>query len=795
MRLRFALASLGALLAAAGWSQPIVPTALLSSHLDVDAIDAVDFARARPRRRRGRGRRARGGRPAAPLRHRAPGGDRPRRARHLGGDRRRPPALAAARHAAEATSLNLGFTRYRMPPEGQLLVYSADLTDQIRPFTAADNRPDGQLWTPLLSTSDLVVEVTLPRGRARRARARARPDRPGLPRRRSVRGAALRRLQHGRRVPERRRPLARQRARGRRDHRGRHRHLLGVAAQQHRAGSQGAVHDRQPLRHQLGQRRERGGLLELRELDLPDAGQRRLGPGRRRVAQPVRERLDLPRRALGLRLHADRVPGHGRRGLGPPLGGAGTAPRAIRPAPARPASRAAPGASAPASITPASTRSGSPSSRRRWSTRSTAAARCRPPATTTRTSGSSGIPIRSSRRTRRPSSRPRSPSRAPPARRSTTARAASSASSTAALPAAARPASSLSDYYGFLDMSWDAGGTAATQAKNWLDPGDTGATTLDGVNACMPTGAPTGLAATPNGDNRIDLAWSAVAGAESYKIYRALGACPGSGSTYLGTTAATTFSDRRSRAASPTATRSPRSTPTPTTASRSKSTCDDAPATGACLLAPAFTGLQVAESTAVSACGVDLSWSAGSSSCGGGVVYNVYRSTDPGFVPGPANLIASCVAGTLLPGHQRRLRHDLPLRGARRGPDRRRRRPLRERQRGAERGAQDWPPRAAPTRRSSPTTSRGRPRSGRSTAAAPAPPSRSRRRRPTRRRTPGSSWTRTIPPTGGSRPRRRSRCPPRRRRRSSSGTATTPSRTGTAACSRPRPTAPPGSTS
>ncbi len=43
-----------------------------------------------------------------------------------------------------------------------------------------------------------------------------------------------------------------------------------------------------------------------------------------------------------------------------------------------------------------------------------------------------------------------------------------------------------SDWYGRVSVSWNGGGTAATQLKAWLDPGATGATTLDGRNSCTP---------------------------------------------------------------------------------------------------------------------------------------------------------------------------------------------------------------------------------------------------------------------------------------------------------------------
>ncbi len=64
--------------------------------------------------------------------------------------------------APGALSLNLGFTRYFMPAEGRLFVYSADSSEVIGPFTADDNEDHGELWTPILLTDDIIVEVTIP---------------------------------------------------------------------------------------------------------------------------------------------------------------------------------------------------------------------------------------------------------------------------------------------------------------------------------------------------------------------------------------------------------------------------------------------------------------------------------------------------------------------------------------------------------------------------------------------------------------------------------------------------------
>ena len=59
-------------------------------------------------------------------------------------------------------SLNLGFTRYFMPPGGQMLLYATDGSYQIRPLTEADNENHGELWTPVVLSDDITVEVTIP---------------------------------------------------------------------------------------------------------------------------------------------------------------------------------------------------------------------------------------------------------------------------------------------------------------------------------------------------------------------------------------------------------------------------------------------------------------------------------------------------------------------------------------------------------------------------------------------------------------------------------------------------------
>lgn len=62
--------------------------------------------------------------------------------------------------APNATSLNFGFTKFRLPSSAKLDIYSADRTKFIRTFTANDNNINNQLWTPVIMSDDVVIELT-----------------------------------------------------------------------------------------------------------------------------------------------------------------------------------------------------------------------------------------------------------------------------------------------------------------------------------------------------------------------------------------------------------------------------------------------------------------------------------------------------------------------------------------------------------------------------------------------------------------------------------------------------------
>ena len=63
--------------------------------------------------------------------------------------------------APNAVSINLGFGRYYMPRGGKMFIYASDESHVLGPFTEDDNKKHGQLWTPLIHSDDIVVEVTI----------------------------------------------------------------------------------------------------------------------------------------------------------------------------------------------------------------------------------------------------------------------------------------------------------------------------------------------------------------------------------------------------------------------------------------------------------------------------------------------------------------------------------------------------------------------------------------------------------------------------------------------------------
>ena len=216
----------------------------------------------------------------------------------------------------------------------------------------------------------------------------------------------------------------------------------------------------------------------------------------------------------------------------------------------------------------------------------------------------------------------------------------------------------LSDYYGALFHSWEGVGVGAscsltpplatTCMRPHLDPAGGNPEFIDGVGECTPPTAPTGVSATPNGNNRIDVSWTAVAGAELYRVYRSNGVCPGSGFTQIAEVATTTHSDLAVSGGSAYSYRvTAVDTTQPMACESVQSTCADGLATGVCLLPPSFAGAGAVQSSGTEACGLDVQWITGASNCPGPApTYSVYRGSVSGFVPSPANRLANCLSAT-----------------------------------------------------------------------------------------------------------------------------------------------------
>jgi hypothetical protein len=150
---------------------------------------------------------------------------------------------------------------------------------------------------------------------------------------------------------------------------------------------------------------------------------------------------------------------------------------------------------------------------------------------------------------------------------------------------------------------------------------------------CSPT-APSGLSATANGNNRIDLSWT-ITGPDTYEVYRrtATGTF-----ALIGSTSFNSFSDT-------TADGGITYFYMVTNGCGATNTVSAA-APGACSQPPGFGGAAAAWQTAAATCTVQVSWAAGTSPCGGTVSYSVYRDTTPAIVPSASTRLATYLSPT-----------------------------------------------------------------------------------------------------------------------------------------------------
>jgi len=176
---------------------------------------------------------------------------------------------------------------------------------------------------------------------------------------------------------------------------------------------------------------------------------------------------------------------------------------------------------------------------------------------------------------------------------------------------------------------------------------DLGADLPNGA-VCDSPDAPGAVTAAANGDNQIDVTWTAPpsGGPYTYDVYRSVGNCQSTAYEKIAEGVnGTAFSDTDVSGGSEYSYKI-KTYDVAESCSSSFSTCDAATATGICTLAPAFAGVDQASNMKSGTCGIQVDWSQSTASCGNDVVYNVYRSSTEAFTPSPGNMISSCETGT-----------------------------------------------------------------------------------------------------------------------------------------------------
>lgn len=162
---------------------------------------------------------------------------------------------------------------------------------------------------------------------------------------------------------------------------------------------------------------------------------------------------------------------------------------------------------------------------------------------------------------------------------------------------------------------------------------------------CAAPPPPDGLEARPAGARRVELTWRPVAGAAAYRVRRA-GGLTGVVFEPVGRVMApaTSFTDDRVEGGV-----SYRwvveAEVDPGCVSPPSAEVGAVPG-GSCVLAPEFAGLAAARPTGGVTCEVELGWPEASTPCPEGVVYDVYRTAQPGAVVAPGKLVAAGVDAT-----------------------------------------------------------------------------------------------------------------------------------------------------
>ncbi|MEM7480721.1 MAG: hypothetical protein AAF481_06080 [Acidobacteriota bacterium] len=168
------------------------------------------------------------------------------------------------------------------------------------------------------------------------------------------------------------------------------------------------------------------------------------------------------------------------------------------------------------------------------------------------------------------------------------------------------------------------------------------------ISSCPAAIASAPALATP-ADNEVTVSWDDSGTCSGFNLYRQQGGCAAGGG-FLQVANNESTSPYTDNAVSGGITYGYRLSALDPSGSfeTGQSPCAEITPTGQCNEIPTFDSSAVtAENRENVECGVTLDWTAGATTCPAqAVVYNVYRSTIPGFEPGDANRIASNLAAT-----------------------------------------------------------------------------------------------------------------------------------------------------
>ncbi|VAW39309.1 FIG00930665: hypothetical protein [hydrothermal vent metagenome] len=165
-----------------------------------------------------------------------------------------------------------------------------------------------------------------------------------------------------------------------------------------------------------------------------------------------------------------------------------------------------------------------------------------------------------------------------------------------------------------------------------------------GPNICPQADATKGLMLQANGDNRIDLSWqNDLAIGETYNVYRSDGGCAVDNFEKIASNISTaTFSDNLASGGVSIGYKVSK-VDIDAKCESERSTCVETITTGNCTVAPQFAGITSVNSSNTASCGIDVTWSPASGYCSNDISYDVFKSTDPAFVPDSSNKVAAAI--------------------------------------------------------------------------------------------------------------------------------------------------------